>query len=614
MKNGIKNFIDQIRARRVRKTMAIYISSALTTIGIMKLFTEVYALPNTVFQIVVVCLTWGVISAFVFAWYHGQEGSQRMRVKEYVVHGLVVVLCIFTSFRVPGHRGVPILPADAKSLAVLPFKNMSDNKDDEYFSDGVMEDILTQLCKIGDLKVISRTSVMKYKNTQKTIREIGEELGVASILEGSVRRSGNRVRIVGQLINARNDEHIWAETYDREVKDIFAIQGEVARTIATTLQAKLSPKEISQLEKKATENIDAYTLYLKGRDFYNHYKKDDNEKAIDLFKQALALDPLFALAYAGLGDAYGQRVERFHFGLVWLDSALAMSDRALEINPNIAEPYKSRGVVYFRRGQFQRALAEYHKAAEINPNYGPALANLGSIYWYTGRYDEALKWMKRSVAVNPTRASGYHSIGLVYHGLLDDSAAERWFSAALRLQPDFTPSEAYRVKMCLTQGRIEAAKAGTDSLVRKFPGDRLIMQAAGDVHLVSGEWTQASAYYDSGGVNTEKAFILWKSGHRKEAGKIIDGNIAENLAQVETGTEEFTPYYELSRLYAIRGEKESALRWLGKAIEAGWLYVRWTRVDPLLENIRESEEFRRLMDEVLLRVEAMRKRAEEEVG
>ncbi|MEK9138819.1 MAG: hypothetical protein AAB393_16995, partial [Bacteroidota bacterium] len=241
MKLNPGTFLQELKVRNIRKTMAIYLSSALTTIGVVKLFAEVYDLPTAIFNVVVVFLTCGAASAFAVAWYHGGEGPQKPKKKEFAIHTLVLIAAVFLSFRVAGSQRTISRVPDNRTIAVLPFKNLSDNKEDEYFSDGIMEDILTQLSKISDLRVISRTSVMKFKDSQKTIREIGSELGVAAILEGSVRRDGMRVQIAGRLINSTTDEQIWGETYQREIKDIFAIQSEVARKIAAELKAQLSP-------------------------------------------------------------------------------------------------------------------------------------------------------------------------------------------------------------------------------------------------------------------------------------------------------------------------------------------------------------------------------------
>ena len=239
------------------------------------------------FDCVLSVILCGIPPAIIYAWHHNLEGKQKIQKKEIILYSISLLIAVVIIVWITGLGGVRLLPSDAKTIAVLPFKNLSDNKEDEYFSDGIMEDILTQLSKISDLRVISRTSMMQYKNTKKNLRQIGEELNVATILEGSVRRAGGRVRIVGQLINARKDEHIWAETYDRELKDVFAIQTEVAKNIAASLQAILSPKELEQIENKSTANLDAYTFYLRGRDYFYRYTKQDNEKAIELFRNAL---------------------------------------------------------------------------------------------------------------------------------------------------------------------------------------------------------------------------------------------------------------------------------------------------------------------------------------
>ncbi len=292
---------------------------------------------------------------------------------------LVAVLAVLL-LRTRGNQGLrPGAAApDRKSIAVLPFQNLSPDPENAFFADGMTEDILTQLAKIRDLKVISRTSVMRYKGTQKPLREIAAELSVATVLEGSVRRAGDRVRIVGQLVDARTDQHLWAETYDREIKDVFAIQSEVAQQIAAALKATLSPAEKKRIEQSPTQDLAAYDLYLKGRELYNRYRKTDNEAAIELFQKALELDPAFALGYAGLGDAYAQRALRFGFPQSWLDTSLEVSRKAIALNPELAEGYKALGLAYQAKGKYRESLDATRRAAEINPNYAAAVGNVGA--------------------------------------------------------------------------------------------------------------------------------------------------------------------------------------------------------------------------------------------
>ena len=208
-----------------------------------------------------------------------------------VAGAVTVALVAFLALWLSGVFGPPV--PDEKSIAVLPFDNLSGDPQDEYFSDGLTEDIITQLSKIGSLTVISRSSVMRYKNQDRDLRTIGEELGVTTLLEGSVRRAGDRLRITAQLIEAVTDRHLWAESYDREMKDIFEIQSDVAQQIASALEVQMAPEEKERIEQKPTENLTAYDYYLKGREYYSRYRKQDNENAIELFQRAIELDPKF---------------------------------------------------------------------------------------------------------------------------------------------------------------------------------------------------------------------------------------------------------------------------------------------------------------------------------
>ena len=325
-----------------------------------------------------------------------------------------------------------------KSVAVLPFVNMSDDKQDEYFSDGITEDVITQLSKIKELTVISRTSAMTYKNTRKQIPEIGEELGVNTILEGSVRRFKSRIRIVAQLIDCRTDRHIWAETFDQELTDVFEIQRTIAERIAEAFEAQISSDEKKQLEKEPTGDLSAYDLYLKGREYYYRYRKDDNEFAIELFRKALEKDPKYALAMAGLADAYSQRTSRFGLPHAWIDSAIVVSKNALAIDSLLPESHKALGLAYQQNGWFRKALQEYHNSLELNPNYAPAVSNVGLVSLYAGEFEQALYWTKKSVELSPTSAFQYYGLALAYFGLAEDTKAVEYLKKALLLQPDFT--------------------------------------------------------------------------------------------------------------------------------------------------------------------------------
>jgi TolB-like protein/Flp pilus assembly protein TadD len=299
---------------------------------------------------------------------------------------------------------------EAKSVAVLPLENMSAEPETDWFSDGMTEDIITQLSIIGDLKVISRTSVMRYKGErEKSLKQIGEELGVAAILEGSVRRSGDRVRITAQLIDAQTDEHLWAQTFDRQLTDVFEIQSEVALKIAAALQAELAPAELDRIERVPTGNLDAYSLYLQGRYHLNKRSTDGFNNAIEYFQQAIAIDPEYALAHVGLADCY------LLLGIYYawqLPGSLPVSEvgpkakraalKALEINSTLAEARTSYAfIIQTVDHDFTGATLEFRRAIELNPGYATAH------HWFAinlaarGRYDEGLAESTRALELDP---------------------------------------------------------------------------------------------------------------------------------------------------------------------------------------------------------------------
>jgi len=305
-------FFEEVQRRKVYRVAAAYIVAAGFIIQIGSAVFPAWELPNWTFRLVVVLLLVGFPIALILAWAYdvtpqgirvtptsSSPGSHRRR---------NVIMLIAIGVAISAGAGFFLLPRLSahridKSIAVLPFQNLSDEKENAYFADGIQDDILTNLSKIGDLKVISRTSVMSYRGDgARNAREIGKTLGVGALLEGSVRKIGNRVRVSVQLINANDDEHIWAEDYDRDLTDVFAIQTDLAQKIASSLQAKLSPNEKERLDRQPTQNHDAYLLFIQAHDYANRsdYFRHELLKAEELFEKAIKLDPKFAAAFAGL--------------------------------------------------------------------------------------------------------------------------------------------------------------------------------------------------------------------------------------------------------------------------------------------------------------------------
>ena len=265
-----------------------------------------------------------------------------------------------------------------KSIAVLPFDNLSRDPDNAYFCEGVQDEILTRLAKVADLKVISRTSTQHFKSAPDNLPEIAKQLGVAHILEGSVQKASDQVRVNVQLINAMTDAHLWADTYDRKLTDIFAVESDIAKTIADTLQAKLTGSEKRSMAKTPTVNPEAYELYLKGRYFWNKRTGDDLRKSIEYLKQAIAKDPGYALAYAALADSYS--LLRFYGGASPAESVVpaeAAAKKALELDDSLAEAHASLGLIATEELEVNRGVNELERAIQLNPNYATAHHWLG---------------------------------------------------------------------------------------------------------------------------------------------------------------------------------------------------------------------------------------------
>jgi len=504
-----------------------------------------------------------------------------------------------------GRREAPAA-SDRKSIAVLPFQNLSPEAENAYFADGMMEDILTQLAKIRDLKVISRASVMRYKGSQKPIPAIASELGVATVLEGSVRRAGDRVRITGQLIDARTDQHLWAETYDRDLKDVFAIQSEVAQRIAAALSATLSPAERKRIEQPPTRNLAAYDLYQKGRELYNRYTREDNDEAIRLFRKALEIDPGFALAYAGLADSHAQGAIRFGMPPSAFSTSLEMSRKAIALDPELPEGYKALGMAYFSKAAYRQALEASRRAVEINPNHQPAITNVGLLLWLLGRPDEGLPRLVRGTELDPSGPVAAISLSTCYSTLGEADRSEQSLKRALVLQPRGSQANSHLIYFYLAEHREAEARRQTEEALQFLSDSRFVM-AAGMMEMTVGSRDRARQLFErilpsvrgygtgnrqaAPGVETVLAYLLLQQGERERAGALLEESLAADRDGLAAGNEDWGVPFDAACAHAIRGEKDEAFRWLDKAIEAGWRgYPITTRI-PLLDALRSDPRF-----------------------
>ncbi|NIN71303.1 MAG: tetratricopeptide repeat protein [Gemmatimonadetes bacterium] len=353
-------------------------------------------------------------------------------------------------------------PPTGKSVAVLPFVNLSADPESEYFSDGMTDAIITHLTKIADLKVTSRTSSMQYKGADKSLLDIAAELGVTTIVEGSVQQTGDRVRVNAQLIDAQTDEHLWAEIYDRDLTDIFAIQSDIAQQIVAALQATLTPAEKGRVESKPTESIAAYDDYLRGRYFWNKRTDEDLLRAIEYFEEALTKDSVYALAYAGLADCYAllgrysalrpqeailtarlaalkaleidSTLAEAHTSLgfikTWYDrdwpSAEAHFRLAIQVKPSYATAHQWYGIYLRTVGRLDEALAEYRRALELDPLSLIINSGFGTTLYLAGRYDEAIEQHQRTLEIDADFWRPHQDLWRIYarQGMYEKAVAE----------------------------------------------------------------------------------------------------------------------------------------------------------------------------------------------
>jgi len=304
-----------------------------------------------------------------------------------------------------------------KSIAVLPFDNIGSDKDNEYFGDGLTEELIVNLSRLNDIDVVSRTTSMQYKGAKKDVKTIGRELGVRYILEGSVRKFQDNIRITVQLIDVESDRQLWAESYKGKLEDIFDIQEQVSKQIVDALMLKLSPKEQVVLTKRSTLNADAFDCYLRARNYLYRRTKNNLEFAIQLFQKAIEFDPRYASAYAGLGEAYATLHHDYDSKEVWLDKAIESSFKALMYDPSLSEAYAALGLSYFSKKLIDEAITSTKKAIELDPANFVAYWILGRIYHTTDRDNDAIDLYKKAVELNPDFHTAYGDLRMIYESL-----------------------------------------------------------------------------------------------------------------------------------------------------------------------------------------------------
>ncbi len=587
-----KNFFAELKRRNVYKVAIAY---AVVAWLLMQIATQVFPfleIPNWVIRLVIMLIVIGFPIALVIAWAFEltpeglkrtepadelpkKSGRSRAWIYVVVIAGAISVGLFFVGrYTAPDKQGGTV-EVVTKSIAVLPFENLSHDPDNAYFADGIQEEILTRLSKIADLKVISRTSTQRFKSTPDNLLEIARQLGVANVLEGSVQRSADQVRVNVQLIKAATDTHLWADTFDRKVTDVFAVESEIAKAIADTLQAKLSGAEQSAIAARPTENSEAHDLYLKGRYFFGKRTVDDFKRAIDYFNQAIAKDPNYAPAYAGVADSYALLPEySTESPAEDLPKAKAAADKAVALDNNLAEAHVSRGLLFADADlNLKGAKEEFELAIALNPNYADAHYFLGvSVLTPLGQFDKAIAEVSRAVELDPFSVIINFNLGFCYY------FARRYPEAVVQVR--------------------KAAE-----LDRSFFGPHALL---GLVHDASGQREQAITEYQraydlsrhSGG-QADYAVLLAEiyalKGDRAKALQQLD----ELKALAQRGE---VPAFRVAAVCVRLGDKNEAIEWLERSYQNKENSLITTiNVEPRLDPLRNDPRFQALAEKVIPR-------------
>ncbi len=552
----------------------------------------------------------------------------------------------------PSSPAVPVV--NEKSIAVLPFANMSEEKDSAFFADGMHEDILTNLALIAELRVVSRTSVLAYRATTKPMRQIGSELGVAYLLEGSVRRSGNKVRVTGQLINARTDEHVWARSYDRDLTDIFAIQAALAQEIAAALQAAISPEARKQIARRPTENSAAYDLFLQGRDL-RHRSPTGSEIALEQieqrFSEAVKLDPNFAAAWAELavvhalktfwdrdtsaarkakGDAAIAQAIRLapdapdvirlagtHAYYAYRDypRATAAYEKIIRLQPHDPTGYASLGLIQRRQGRWPEAAASLRRAVELDPGNVSYLRNLGSTLYYGRRWDEAIALQRRIVALLPGQLREELYLAFLESGATGSlRAADELLARLTSAQRDSAAVVYYRKNWAIARGDY-AEFARLDRQQPSYTEEEAPVQSAifsAIFHFAQGE--KAAAQSRIAATHAETKTLLEREpgnlraqlylgameailGRPAEAVRLTR-EVVELMPESRDALDGASSSYWLATVYALTGDQDRAFAELSRGVRKPSQFpVATIRVDPSFKSLRGDPRFEALLND-----------------
>jgi TolB-like protein/Tfp pilus assembly protein PilF len=592
---NLRNFFAELKRRNVYKVAVAYAVVSWLLLQAASIFLPAFDAPPWVMKIFIIVIIFGFPVALIFSWAFEitPEGikleseiapskSISRRTGRKIV-ALTIALAVVAAglfvYQLVRPRS-PVTPRQSeaatvtpnKSIAVLPFENLSDEKQNAYFAEGVQDEILTRLAKVADLKVISRTSTQHFKSAPENLPQIAKQLGVAHILEGSVQKANDQVRVNVQLINALTDAHLWGEIYDRKLTDIFAVESDIAKSIADTLRAKLSSSAEHVLESRPTNNPEAHELYLKGRYFWNRRTGANLQKAADYFQQAIGKDSKYALAYAGLADCHVLLPAYPELGSNprnELPKALEAARKAVELDDTLAEAHTSLARALASSLQLSAAMSEFKRAIELNPSYATAHQWFGECLQSQGRVEGALAELKRAQELDPLSLIINSVLGFAFDTVGKSDEAITQLRKTIEIDPNFANAHGMLGNVLEHRGQLKEAVVEYEKCSNSLGADPIDLAQL------------AAAYF--------------RVGRKAEAQQLWDK--LRSLSE-----RQYVPAYSMAVVQLAFGNKDEAIRLLEKSYEDHAPFdsadLGWILVDHRLDPLRGDPRFKKLITRI----------------
>jgi len=586
MPNKLSYFWQELKRRKVTRVITVYAAASFVILELVSIIIEPLKLPEWTLPMIIVLICVGFIITIIVSWIydiHPEGGivktdpthkvkeedipksSNSWKIASYISFAVIVALIVFNIIpRIKTSRAIADLE---KSIAVLPFDNLSGNEDQAYFCDGITDVVINQLSKIKEFRVIGRTSTLRYKENIKTLSEIGEEMQVNFIIEGTVQRQEDQIRIIVQLIQVQNEDHLWSKLYDREWKDVFIIQSEIAKQIAVELETILSTEEIKQIEKSPTDNLEAFNLYLRGLFFLDKRTDEGINSALKYFRDATEMDNNYALAYAGIANCY---VMASDYGYILPEDGCLKGKeaimKALDIDNTLSDTHVSLGhLIKECEWDWEGAINSFKRAIQLNPNNGFAFVQYANLLRVLGQFDEAISKARQGLALDPlspiSNASVIHAL---YAARKYDQVIEE-ASRAIIMNLEYFP-------LLMRAGLAYSHKGMFSKAIEKM---KLAVQ-------LSGEHYSMKAHL---------GYINGVAGNHAEAQRMLE-------ALLKTSKIEYISPLYFAIVYIGLGDNQQAIDWLEKALEMKEHRLLYLYTDPIYDPLRTDPRFIEIINKI----------------